>query len=379
MASLTFKNIVKIYGKSEQKAVDNFNLEIQHGEFVVLVGPSGCGKSSILRMISGLEEITDGELLIDGQIINDVPPKDRDISMVFQNYALYPHLSVFNNIAFPLKLRKIIDPKTHKKRKLTKAEIQEAVMQTAKILNLDELLERKPRELSGGQKQRVALGRAIVRKPKVFLLDEPLSNLDAKLRTTMRGEIMRVYKNVQTTFIYVTHDQTEAMTMGDKIVVMDKGVIQQIGTPYEIFYKPKNIFVANFVGTPQINLLSAKLVKKNDSLFLNFLDKETEIEQNITPPISAEQDVVLGVRPQNAELVAPEDENAIEGTISDIELLGTELNLHLTLSNNETFLLTTKASKNDFFKQEFRQGAKVFFKIKTEGNIYFDPKSSQRL
>ena len=270
MAEVILKNIKKIYphqepkkkkkGEPEKKnnlqiteegvlAVDNFNLHIQDKEFIVLVGPSGCGKSTTLRMVAGLEEISGGELYIGGQLMNDVAPKDRDISMVFQNYALYPHMTVRENIAFPLKLRK-----------MDKAEIDQRVEQAAEILDITEYLDRKPKALSGGQRQRVAIGRAIVREPKVLLMDEPLSNLDAKLRNQMRAELIKLRQRINTTFIYVTHDQTEAMTLGDRIVIMKDGVIQQIGTPQEVFNHPANLFVAGFIGMPQMNFYDAELV-----------------------------------------------------------------------------------------------------------------------
>ena len=270
MAEVILKNIKKIYSHQEPKkkkkgepekktnlqiteegvlAVDNFNLHIQDKEFIVLVGPSGCGKSTTLRMVAGLEEISGGELYIGGQLMNDVAPKDRDISMVFQNYALYPHMTVRENIAFPLKLRK-----------MDKAEINQRVEQAAEILDITEYLDRKPKALSGGQRQRVAIGRAIVREPKVLLMDEPLSNLDAKLRNQMRAELIKLRQRINTTFIYVTHDQTEAMTLGDRIVIMKDGVIQQIGTPQEVFNHPANLFVAGFIGMPQMNFYDAELV-----------------------------------------------------------------------------------------------------------------------
>ena len=275
MAEVILKNIKKVYphqepkkkkkGEAEKKtnlqitdegvlAVDNFNLEIKDKEFIVLVGPSGCGKSTTLRMVAGLEEISGGELYIGGQMMNDVAPKDRDIAMVFQNYALYPHMTVRENIAFPLKLRKV-----------DKAEIGQRVNQAAEILGITEYLDRKPKALSGGQRQRVAIGRAIVREPKVLLMDEPLSNLDAKLRNQMRAEIIKLRQRINTTFIYVTHDQTEAMTLGDRIVIMKDGVIQQIGTPQEVFDHPANLFVAGFIGMPQMNFYDAELTEENGS------------------------------------------------------------------------------------------------------------------
>ena len=254
MASISLKNIKKVYpGKEQVVAVDDFNLEIEDKEFVILVGPSGCGKSTTLRMIAGLEDITDGELQIGDTVVNNIPPKDRDIAMVFQNYALYPHMTVFENMAFGLTLRKT-----------PKDEIKERVLEAANILGIESLLERKPKALSGGQRQRVALGRAMVRKPKVFLLDEPLSNLDAKLRTQMRSEIAKLHMKLGTTFVYVTHDQTEAMTMADKIVVMKDGFIQQVDSPSNLYHYPCNLFVAGFIGSPQMNLFEGTLSKEKD-------------------------------------------------------------------------------------------------------------------
>ena len=247
MANVTLKNIKKVYDKNVV-AVQEFSLEIADKEFIVLVGPSGCGKSTTLRMIAGLEEITDGELYIGDRLVNDVAPKDRDIAMVFQNYALYPHMTVYENMAFGLKLRKV-----------PKAEIDEKVKEAAEILGITEYLQRKPKALSGGQRQRVAIGRAIVRHPQVFLMDEPLSNLDAKLRNQMRAELIKLRQNVNTTFVYVTHDQTEAMTLGDRIVIMKDGYIQQIGTPQQVFNHPANLFVAGFIGSPQMNFFDAQL------------------------------------------------------------------------------------------------------------------------
>ena len=256
MANLSLSHVNKVYDNGFE-AVKDFNLEIEDKEFIIFVGPSGCGKSTTLRMIAGLEDISSGELKIDGKVMNDVEPKDRDIAMVFQNYALYPHMTVFDNMAFGLKLRK-----------LPKEEIKEKVVHAAKILDLEHLLDRKPSALSGGQRQRVAMGRAIVRNPKVFLMDEPLSNLDAKLRVQMRQEISKLHRQLGTTIIYVTHDQTEAMTLGTRIVVMKDGVVQQIDTPYNLYNKPKNIFVAGFIGSPQMNLLDAICKVKDDEAYL---------------------------------------------------------------------------------------------------------------
>ena len=268
MASISCQHIYKIYPGATAPSVTDFNLEIQDKEFIIFVGPSGCGKSTTLRMIAGLEEISKGEMYIGGRLINDVPPKDRDIAMVFQSYALYPHMTVYKNIAFGLELRKT-----------PKDEIDKRVHEAAKILEIEHLLDRKPKALSGGQRQRVAIGRAIVRNPKVFLMDEPLSNLDAKLRNQMRAEIIKLREKIDTTFVYVTHDQVEAMTLGDRIVIMRDGFIQQIGTPQEVFNHPANLFVAGFIGTPQMNLFDATLSKKGEKYVATILGHDFELPE----------------------------------------------------------------------------------------------------
>ncbi|MBE6753070.1 MAG: sn-glycerol-3-phosphate ABC transporter ATP-binding protein UgpC, partial [Ruminococcaceae bacterium] len=291
MSSVTLKNIYKRYA-GNVIAVKDFSLEIQDKEFVILVGPSGCGKSTTLRMIAGLEEISEGELYIGDMLVNDVAPKDRDIAMVFQNYALYPHMTVYENMAFGLKLRKY-----------DRAEIQRRVEEAAQILDITHLLQRKPKALSGGQRQRVALGRAIVREPKVFLLDEPLSNLDAKLRAQMRTELAKLHMRLGTTFIYVTHDQTEAMTMGDRIVVMKDGIIQQVNTPQYLYDKPCNAFVAGFLGTPQMNFIDVTLQRRESDIYALFGDYSIKLPASknnrgqLEPYIGKE--VILGVRPEH--------------------------------------------------------------------------------
>ena len=290
MAEVILKNVTKIY-EGGNKAVDDVNIRINDKEFVVLVGPSGCGKSTTLRMIAGLEEITEGEMFIDGKKVNDVSPKDRDIAMVFQNYALYPHMSVFENMAFGLKLRKF-----------SKADINERVHDAARILGLEEYLDRKPKALSGGQRQRVAVGRAIVRKPKVFLFDEPLSNLDAKLRVQMRTEISRLHQKLNATMIYVTHDQTEAMTMGDRIVIMKDGIVHQVDTPLNLYNKPANKFVAGFIGSPSMNFMKGKLGINGGAVFesagkqvkLNIVSNNYERLKNYN-----NKDIWLGIRPED--------------------------------------------------------------------------------
>ncbi len=325
MADLSLQHVCKIYSGGVE-AVSDFNLEIPDKEFVILVGPSGCGKSTTLRMIAGLEEITKGDIYIGGVRVNDVQPKDRDIAMVFQNYALYPHMTVYENMAFGLKLRKV-----------PKEEIQRKVEEAADILDIRHLLDRKPKALSGGQRQRVALGRAIVRDPKVFLLDEPLSNLDAKLRAQMRTELSKLHQRLGTTFIYVTHDQTEAMTMGDRIVVMKDGVIQQIDNPTNLYDRPCNLFVAGFIGSPQMNFIDAKLVKKDGRWFVSFGQYEFAIpEEKIGgTDLSAydDKDVILGVRPESLR----DEENYVNAPGADLidcfvdvaERMGSETFLYL--------------------------------------------------
>ena len=327
MASLNLKGIYKRYAGGVT-AVSDFNLDIADKEFIVLVGPSGCGKSTTLRMIAGLEEISEGELYIGDKMVNDVAPKDRDIAMVFQNYALYPHMTVFDNMAFGLKLRK-----------MPKEEIKKRVHEAARILDIEHLLDRKPKALSGGQRQRVALGRAIVREPKVFLMDEPLSNLDAKLRGQMRTEISKLHQRLQTTFIYVTHDQTEAMTMGTRIVVMKDGFIQQIDSPQVLYDKPDNMFVAGFIGSPPMNFVDGTLVKNDDGMFVNFGATSIKIPADKAAKLEGSEyigkTVVLGIRPENidddAKTLAEFPEAVAEATVDVTELMGAEIYLYMTI------------------------------------------------
>ena len=355
MASLSLKNIKKIYpfngddAKKKKKkkgdepekkinlqitdkgvvAVQEFNLEIADKEFIVLVGPSGCGKSTTLRMIAGLEEISEGELYIGDRLVNDVAPKDRDIAMVFQNYALYPHMTVYDNMAFALKLRHA-----------PKDEIDKKVKEAAEILDITQYLGRKPKALSGGQRQRVAIGRAIVRSPQVMLMDEPLSNLDAKLRNQMRAELIKLREKIQTTFIYVTHDQTEAMTLGDRIVIMKDGFIQQIGTPQEVFNHPYNLFVAGFIGSPQMNFFDAKLVKV-DGKYAVQLDKLTvelseEKQAKLAANNVAEQEITLGVRPEHITLGA-----GIDAKVDVSEMMGSSVHLHVTAMGRDVVVVVS--------------------------------------
>jgi multiple sugar transport system ATP-binding protein len=322
MASISLKNINKIY-PGDVKAVSDFNLEIDDKEFIILVGPSGCGKSTTLRMIAGLEEISEGELYIGDRLVNDVAPKDRDIAMVFQNYALYPHMTVYRNMAFGLELRKV-----------PKDEIKKRVTDAAKILDIEHLLARKPKALSGGQRQRVALGRAMVRNPQVFLLDEPLSNLDAKLRTAMRTEIIKLHKRLETTFVYVTHDQIEAMTMGDRIVVMKDGFVQQVDTPQNLYNYPCNLFVAGFIGAPQMNLLDAKIQIESGNVIVDFNGNYRFIltgEKAESLKAYAGKDIVAGIRPENLKINNAEELNNYKSKASvDItELMGSEIYIYL--------------------------------------------------
>lgn len=329
MANISLKNIKKIY-PGNVVAVQDFNLEIEDKEFIILVGPSGCGKSTTLRMIAGLEDISEGELYIGDQLVNNVAPKDRDIAMVFQNYALYPHMTVFDNMAFGLTLRKT-----------PKAEIRQKVEEAAKILDIEHLLGRKPKALSGGQRQRVALGRAMVRNPAVFLLDEPLSNLDAKLRNQMRTEISKLHKRLGTTFVYVTHDQTEAMTMGDRIVVMKDGFIQQIDTPQNLYNKPCNLFVAGFIGTPQMNFINSTVIKTEAGYAVEFADRRIGLPENKSVNLAdhAGREVVLGIRPEDIS-VGNESQDAVELQVDLVELMGSEMYLHCDLSGNKVILRT---------------------------------------
>jgi multiple sugar transport system ATP-binding protein len=335
MARVILKDVTKIY-EGDVKAVDSVNIEIEDKEFVVFVGPSGCGKSTTLRMVAGLEEISGGEISIDGQVVNDVPPKDRNIAMVFQNYALYPHMSVYDNMAFGLKIRK-----------LPKAEIDQRVREAAKILDIEKYLDRKPKQLSGGQRQRVAVGRAIVRNPKVFLFDEPLSNLDAKLRVQMRAEIIDLHQRLQATMIYVTHDQVEAMTMGDKIVVMKDGLVQQIGSPLYLYNHPVNKFVAGFIGSPPMNFLMVSVIEEGGKLMLDegsskLAPAPAHIEA-LKPYIG--KNVVLGLRPE--DLPYTESPDGLKTTISVVEPLGAEIHLWTKTANNQ---MVSKVPPHHTFK-----------------------------
>ena len=370
MAEVILKNLKKVYPNTEKKkkvkkgepekktslqitdegvvAVQDFNLHIADKEFIVLVGPSGCGKSTTLRMVAGLEDISKGELYIDQRQVNDVEPKDRDIAMVFQSYALYPHMTVRENMAFPLKLRKV-----------PQEEIDRRVNQAAEILDITQYLDRKPKALSGGQRQRVAIGRAIVREPKVLLMDEPLSNLDAKLRNQMRAEIIKLRQRIDTTFIYVTHDQTEAMTLGDRIVIMKSGVVQQIGTPQEVFNTPANLFVAGFIGVPQMNFFDARLSRRDGKYAVTVgsvtVELSPEKQQRLAAHNVAEQDVTLGVRPDHIMLCA----DGVKGTVDVSEMMGSSVHLHVTAEGKDVIIIVPT------------NGAAAHFPMGSEVNMIF--------
>ena len=332
-------------------AVQEFNLEIADKEFVVLVGPSGCGKSTTLRMIAGLEEISEGELYVGDRLVNDVAPKDRDIAMVFQNYALYPHMTVYDNMAFAMKLRHV-----------PKAEIDRKVREAAEILDITALLNRKPKALSGGQRQRVAIGRCIVRNPKVMLMDEPLSNLDAKLRNQMRAELLKLRERIDTTFIYVTHDQVEAMTLGDRIVIMKDGFIQQVGTPQEVFNHPYNLFVAGFIGSPQMNIFDDVQLKKVNGKYAVELQGHTVIlsddkQERLTKNNVKEQKVKLGLRPEHIALSA--DDTGVSGAISVHEMMGSSVHLHITVGDKDIVAIVDISNMTFGQVQELHSGVTV--------------------
>ena len=352
-------------------AVQQFNIDIADKEFIVLVGPSGCGKSTTLRMIAGLEEISEGEVIIDGRVVNDVPPKDRDIAMVFQNYALYPHMTVYENMAFSLKLKKV-DKKT----------IDEKVREAAEILDITQYLDRKPKALSGGQRQRVAIGRAIVREPKVFLMDEPLSNLDAKLRNQMRAEIIKLRQRINTTFIYVTHDQTEAMTLGDRIVIMRDGFIQQIGTPQEVFNHPANLFVAGFIGTPQMNFFDAELKKTGDKYSVMLYGTEFAISEEKQASLrvhgAAAGPVVLGVRPEHI-MLCDKGATSVKATVDVSEMMGSSIHLHVNANGKDVVLVIATVDLPEDHKFGYRYGEEVSFTFSENVVHVFDKESGKAL
>ena len=370
MASVSLKHIYKIY-QGGVTAVSDFTLDIEDKEFIVLVGPSGCGKSTTLRMVAGLEDISEGELYIGDRLVNDVAPKDRDIAMVFQNYALYPHMTVFDNMAFGLKLRKT-----------PKQEIERRVHEAAKVLDIEHLLNRKPKALSGGQRQRVALGRAIVREPKVFLMDEPLSNLDAKLRVQMRTEITKLHQRLQTTFIYVTHDQTEAMTMGSRIVVMKDGFVQQVDSPQNLYDYPTNLFVAGFIGTPQMNFFKVKLVKDSGGVYAVFGDNKVKVPQGKLQKFISDsyigKEVYMGIRPENIHdeeaFLNASPETTIEVSVEIVELMGSETYLYLKTSGKDDNIVArvdprSTARGGDKIRVAFDANRMHFFDADTESTI----------
>ena len=372
MATVQLKNIKKVYPyisgeqkKSRKKAdepekkkvnlqitdegvvaVQQFSLDIADKEFIVLVGPSGCGKSTTLRMVAGLEEITDGELIIDGKVMNDIPPKDRDIAMVFQNYALYPHMTVYENMAFSLKLKHV-----------PKDEIDKKVKEAAEILDITQYLNRKPKALSGGQRQRVAIGRAIVRAPKVMLMDEPLSNLDAKLRNEMRAEIIKLRQRIDTTFMYVTHDQTEAMTLGDRIVIMKDGYIQQIGTPQEVFNHPANLFVAGFIGMPVMNFFDAQLIREGSKYFVEVGGFRQELapekEERLYNNDVQSQEITLGVRPEHTDV----SDEGVEARVDVAEMMGSSVHLHVNAEGRDVIIIVPTVD----MKGNYEMGDTVHF------------------
>ncbi len=372
MAEVKLRNVRKQYDNGFV-AVHDFNLEIKDKEFIVLVGPSGCGKSTTLRMIAGLEDISGGEISIGENVVNDMEPKDRDIAMVFQNYALYPHMSVYENIAFGLRLRRMKNDEIHQK-----------VCEAAEILGITELLGRKPKQLSGGQRQRVAIGRAIVRVPKVFLMDEPLSNLDAKLRNQMRAEIILLREKIQTTFIYVTHDQTEAMTLGDRIVIMKDGYVMQVGTPQELFNHPANLFVAGFIGTPQMNFFNAKLTKEGGKYIVTVRDAKIEVPDYICEKLNARshvpEDVILGARPENLLIRPKGSQNTIKARMKVTEMMGSEMHIHADYGGEKDIILRVQTSDLDEDAQvELMARTDFEFAIRQRTINIFDPEDGTNL
>ena len=402
MATIKFTNVKKVYDKSVV-AVQDFNLEVEDKEFVVFVGPSGCGKSTTLRMLAGLEEITSGTIEIDNTIVNDLQPKDRDIAMVFQNYALYPHLTVFENMAFSLRIKKqavekvVTDKDGNTKLdkdgnpiitvsyvKMPEEEIYRKVTEAAEILGITDLLDRKPRALSGGQRQRVAIGRAIVRNAKVFLMDEPLSNLDAKLRNQMRAELILLHKKINTTFIYVTHDQTEAMTLGDRTVIMKDGFIKQVGTPVEVFDHPANLFVAEFIGAPKMNTFPAHLSRENGRYFVRAFDSKIEVDgakaQELKDFNIEDRDIILGVRPEHIVIRDNASQDTIECRVLVNEMMGSELHLHvITKDEKEIIVRVPTINLSRYQRESLRYGSII--NITFEGRVmhFFDKDSEENL
>ena len=372
MASVKLTNVKKVYDNNVV-AVHDFNLDIKDKEFVVFVGPSGCGKSTTLRMVAGLEDISGGTVEIDGEVVNDLQPKDRNIAMVFQNYALYPHMSVYDNIAFSLRLQKMPEDVIYSK-----------VTNAAEILGITDYLMRKPRALSGGQRQRVAIGRAMVRDSKVFLMDEPLSNLDAKLRNQMRAEIILLRQKLNTTFIYVTHDQTEAMTLGDRIVIMKDGYIQQVGTPAEVFEKPKNLFVAEFIGAPKMNIVKTNLVREQGKYFVTPCGAKIEVtgekggllnEKNVRGG-----EILLGVRPEHMKLAFERGDNTMSARLEVNEMMGSELHLHVFTEDGTRWIVRVPTiDLTQAQRASLVNGAQVYITFEGKVMHFFDPKTEKNL
>ena len=372
MASVKLTDVKKVYD-NKVTSVHDFNLEIKDKEFVVFVGPSGCGKSTTLRMIAGLEDITEGTVEIDGVVVNDLQPKDRDIAMVFQNYALYPHMTVYDNIAFSLRLKKMPED-----------EIYEKVTSAADVLGITEYLTRKPRALSGGQRQRVAIGRAMVRNAKVFLMDEPLSNLDAKLRNQMRAEIILLRQKLDTTFIYVTHDQTEAMTLGDRIVIMRDGIIEQVGTPMEVFEKPHDIFVAEFIGAPKMNMMKTELTCENGRYYVTPFGAKIEVDGAKAEELKAKKvqsrAVTLGVRPEHMTLLFEPSANSIPCKLEVNEMMGSEVHLHLTTRDDTKLIVrvpTIELSEEQ--RKLLTYGRDLYITFSGKVMHFFDPETTKNL
>ena len=372
MATVKLTNVKKVYGK-DTVAVDNFNLDIADKEFIVFVGPSGCGKSTTLRMIAGLEDISGGTVEIDGVVVNDLQPRDRDIAMVFQNYALYPHLTVFENMAFSLRLKKVPQDVVYEK-----------VTAAAEILGITDYLTRKPRALSGGQRQRVAIGRAMVRDSKVFLMDEPLSNLDAKLRNQMRAEIILLRQKIDTTFIYVTHDQTEAMTLGDRIVIMKDGFIQQVGTPTEVFDMPDNLFVAEFIGAPKMNTFKTDLICENGKYYVTPYGAKIEVNGAKAEMLEAKnigpREIILGVRPEHFVVADKNAPEAIPCVIRVNEMMGSELHLHVEEENGDRLIVRIPTiTLSDEQRKSLVYGAMIYVTFESKVMHFFDPETEKNL
>ncbi len=372
MATVKFTHVQKVYEKGHTPAVADFNLEIADKEFIVLVGPSGCGKSTTLRMLAGLEDISSGTIEIDGEVVNDLQPRDRNIAMVFQNYALYPHLTVFENMAFSLRLKKVPQEEVYKR-----------VTEAAEVLGISEYLMRKPRALSGGQRQRVAIGRAMVRDSKVFLMDEPLSNLDAKLRNQMRAEIILLREQLDTTFVYVTHDQTEAMTLGDRIVIMKDGFIQQVGTPEEVFDRPGNLFVAEFIGAPKMNIVRTQLLLEDGKYYVTPYGAKMEVDGENGRLLKEKGvrsgEVILGVRPEHINL-AEGGGNAINGTVLVNEMMGSELHLHVKVEDGTKVVARIPTVGLSFEeRKQLKNGHNVHLTFPGKVMYFFDPETEKNI